>query len=86
MIENVTLYTKPNCPQCVQVKALFDKHGIVYDIVELNFGQTTSNKMMEVADFKAQNPTVNSMPFFTAIDSNGDSVSGGFYVAKSMFQ
>lgn len=84
MIENVTLYTKPNCPQCMQVKALFEKHGIVYDIIELNFGQATSNKMIEVADFKTQNPTVNSMPFFTAIDGNGDAVSGGYYVAKSM--
>lgn len=27
---NVTIYTKPNCPQCVQTKRLLDRDNVTY--------------------------------------------------------
>lgn len=34
-----TVYTKPNCPQCDQAKALLESHGIEYKTVQLDIGQ-----------------------------------------------
>lgn len=31
----ITLYSKPNCPHCVQAKSFFDSHGIAYTPVDI---------------------------------------------------
>ena len=84
-IENVVVYTKPNCPNCVQLKSLLERKGVDFTIVELDFGQPTTNKKMKVEDFKSLNPQVSSMPFFTSLSEQGV-VQGGFMTAKSVFQ
>lgn len=42
----VTLYTTPNCVQCMMTKKQFDKHGISYTVVDL------SEHPDKVAEFK----------------------------------
>jgi glutaredoxin-like protein NrdH len=31
----VTVYTKPNCPQCVQTKRVLDRKNIAYSTIDL---------------------------------------------------
>jgi glutaredoxin-like protein NrdH len=31
----VTVYTKPNCPQCVQTKRVLDRNKVAYSTVDL---------------------------------------------------
>lgn len=44
----VIVYTNPQCVQCDQTKRQFDKHGIIYSVVDLS---TVPDK---VEEFKAQ--------------------------------
>ena len=59
---NITVISKPNCPFCVQAKQLLKNNNLAYEEIELNFGQATTNKLMEVTDFKSANPGVTSLP------------------------
>lgn len=81
---NVQLYSKPNCPACAKAKQLLKANKVIYEEIELNFGQTPvqGNVLMEVADFKAANPGVASMP---QVFINGNRI-GGFTELKSLFE
>lgn len=73
---NITVYSKPNCNFCVQAKRLLESKGLPFTEIELNFGQSPKegNMLLEVPDFKAQNPTVATLPYIV-ID---DQPVGGF--------
>ena len=49
------VYTKDNCPACVQLKTKLTLEGV--DFVEVHLG-----KDMTIEDFKAKFPTVRSVP------------------------
>lgn len=76
-MKNLTVYTKPNCPNCVILKNLLAAKGVEYSTVELDFGQQSTNQLMSVEAFKAQNPGVNMMPFFTCEGEDGGPKQGG---------
>jgi glutaredoxin len=38
----ITVFSKPNCPQCDQAKALLDARGEPYGVVMLDVGQVRS--------------------------------------------
>ena len=40
--EPVVVFAKPGCPHCARAKALLDRHGIAYEVVELGKGITFS--------------------------------------------
>ena len=61
-----TIYTKDNCPQCVQAKSLLDSKGIPYASYKIG-------EDIELSDFKARYPEVRSVPFIL----NGEEVIGG---------
>lgn len=84
-IENVVVYTKPDCPNCVQLKSLLERKGVDFTIVELDFGQPTTNKKMKIEDFKSLNPQVSQMPFFTSLSDQGV-IQGGFMAAQKVFR
>lgn len=52
----ITVYTKDNCPACVQFKADLQKNNQEY--VEINIGRDISRE-----DFITQYPGVRSVPF-----------------------
>lgn len=39
MLNNVTLYSKPNCQYCEKAKFLLESKGIQYDAIHLDVGQ-----------------------------------------------
>lgn len=84
-IENVVVYTKPDCPNCVQLKSLLERKGVDFTVVELDFGQPTTNKKMKIEDFKSLNPQVLQMPFFTSLSEQGV-IQGGFMAAQRVFR
>ena len=49
------VYTKDNCPACVQLKARLTSEGV--DFVEVHLG-----KDMSIESFKEKFPTVRSVP------------------------
>lgn len=42
---DVTVYTKPNCPQCVQTKRLLDRDNVAYQ--EASIGDEERQKFLE---------------------------------------
>ena len=42
---DVTVYTKPNCPQCVQTKRLLDRDNVAYQ--EAQIGDEERQKFLE---------------------------------------
>lgn len=76
MISNFTLYTKPNCPNCLVLKNKLTSSGIPFSIIEINFGQEPEHPVIEVEEFKSQFPGVSQMPFFTAIVSGSETKGG----------
>ena len=57
----LVVYTKDNCPACVQLKTKLTLEGV--DFVEVHLG-----KDMTIEDFKAKFPTVRSVPHMETID------------------
>lgn len=54
-VEKVTVYSKPNCPGCVSLKAQLEAEYVDYTEVVLG-------KDMSVEDFKEMFPKVRSVP------------------------
>ena len=50
------VYSKPNCPGCVQLKAQYDRDGVTY--MEMVIG-----KDIPLQDFLKKYPEVKSVPF-----------------------
>jgi glutaredoxin-like protein NrdH len=46
----VTVYTKPNCPQCVQTKRVLDRNNVEYKTVDLT-EDPASMKMVQELGF-----------------------------------
>ena len=40
---SITVYTKPNCPQCNATKRQLDKQGLAYDVIDI----TTTDGALE---------------------------------------
>lgn len=80
----LTIYTKPNCPNCVILKNRLDQKQVDYDTIELNFGQETTNTIIEVVDFKTKFPGVTTMPFFE-VEMHGQKITGGITQALKLF-
>lgn len=74
------VYTKPNCPQCIQLKQHLDSKSIPYKTIEIDFGQYTMNDLISISEFKAKYPTVQQMPFWVSDDNQG-----GLQLAKRLF-
>lgn len=65
-MNSLVVYTKPDCPHCVTAKQILKVNGIEFD--EVIIGSDIS-----LDDFKAQNPTVMSVP---ALFVNGNHMGG----------
>lgn len=83
---SLTIYTKPNCPNCVMLKELLLSRSVAFSTIELNFGQTTVNPLMEVIDFKTKFPGVTTMPFFEFVKPDGSVETGGYMKAMNLFK
>lgn len=59
----IIVYTKPNCPACVQLKARLVSEGTSF--VEVHLG-----KDMTIEAFKEKFPTVRSVPHMENVDDN----------------
>jgi len=57
------VYTKDNCPACVQLKTKLVLEGTSF--VEVHLGRD-----MTIEDFKAKFPTVRSVPHMENVDDN----------------
>jgi glutaredoxin 3 len=59
-----TVYTKPNCPQCDQAKALLESKGLEYKTVHLDVGQpkTADSEYIGRDDLLALIPGARMMP------------------------
>jgi hypothetical protein len=55
------LYSKPNCPGCVKLKAEYNRLGIPF--VEVVIGRDIS-----LEQFKIEHPWVKSVPFVVEVD------------------
>lgn len=49
---NVTVYTKPNCPNCEKTKRDMDILGIEYDVVDITV-DTRSGNLLVVLGYKS---------------------------------
>jgi glutaredoxin len=59
----IVVYTKDNCPACVQLKARLVSEGTSF--VEVHLG-----KDMTIEAFKEKFPTVRSVPHMENVDDN----------------
>lgn len=66
------VYTKPNCPNCLQAKMLLSRTGKTFEMIEIG-------KDCTVADLKALVPNATSVP---QIFKNGVHI-GGFKELKA---
>ena len=66
MQTNVVIYTKDNCPYCVQAKRLLEEKGKAY--TEINIGRDIRRD-----DFMSLFPNVRTVPF---IIIDGDEIGG----------
>lgn len=55
-MEDITVYTQPNCPGCIQAKAQLRQQGRLYTEIEIG-------KDISVAEFRELYPNVRSVPF-----------------------
>ena len=74
------VYTKPDCPNCIQLKQYLANKSIPYKTIELDFGQETDNELITIEEFKSQYPTVSAMPLWTH-----GTETGGLAMAKRLF-
>ena len=65
-MQEVTIYSKPNCTQCTMAKNIMKSKGIQFTEVEFDVGQPqVPGKVYESVDaFKAEHPNVTSVPQF----------------------
>lgn len=70
------IYSKDNCPQCVQAKALLDQYSIPYREIKISYGGASnfSGKYISREDFMEQYPEVRAMPYI--VHDNGDVLGG----------
>jgi glutaredoxin len=62
----ITVYTKQNCPQCVQAKQLLNSKNIEFSEVEVAYETTSKSpnkQYVDRTDFMERFPTVRAMPF-----------------------
>ena len=88
-MENVIVFTKPACPNCVLLKNLLKNKNVEYNVVELDFGQETNFTKLSIAEFKQLYPQVSAMPFFTATyitSTMSQEVSGGLSYAMKLLK
>lgn len=71
-----TVYSKPNCPFCVQAKALLTQHGKSYEEIHLDFGQALKEGEVGIDrnDFFEQFPTQKSLPLI--LDASKNRIGG----------
>lgn len=44
----ITLWTKPNCPQCDMTKRMFDKEGVQYQVKRLDKSPKATQRFIEM--------------------------------------
>jgi glutaredoxin len=66
----LTVYSKPQCPQCVTAKTELKKHGITFSEVEVDYGQTTTNSTIARTEFMEKFPGVRSLPHIVSDDTS----------------
>lgn len=49
----VTVYSTPNCVQCRQTKAMFDRAGVVYDSIDLTQHPDLADQFREAGHLQA---------------------------------
>lgn len=49
----VTVYSTPNCVQCKQTKAMFDRAGVVYDSIDLTQHPELADQFKEAGHTQA---------------------------------
>lgn len=53
MSKKIIVYGNPDCPDCVRLKELFDKEGIVYGYVDILAGLGHLKRFLKVRDGNA---------------------------------
>jgi glutaredoxin len=72
----ITVYTKPQCPQCVQAKKLLEHHQYNYQEVHIDAGQPKVDGVQYISrdEFLATYPTIRTVPFI--IGGDGAPIGG----------
>jgi glutaredoxin len=65
----LTVYSKPNCPQCVTAKNLLKTNSIAFTEVEVDYGQSTTNDTIARTEFMEKFPSVRSLPHIVTEDA-----------------
>lgn len=63
----LTVYSKEECPMCVQAKAYLDKQGVDYKVIMIVDHAMNENEISKI-EFKEQNPSVRSVPYVVSDD------------------
>jgi glutaredoxin len=58
----LTVYSKPQCPQCVTAKNLLNSKNISFLEVEVDYGQQTTKSTIQRSAFMDKYPSVRSLP------------------------
>ena len=66
----LTVYSKPSCPQCDIAKTELKKHGISFDEVEVDYGQSTVKSTIARTEFMEKFPGVRSLPHIVTDDTS----------------
>lgn len=70
----ITVYSKENCPQCVQAKQYLVQKGLEFQELIVAYDTTTKQDgklYIGREEFMQKFPTVRAMPYIEVTDSNG---------------
>lgn len=81
----IDLYSKPNCPQCVQAKAFLEARGVQFDVFMLDIGQEKQEGVTYVTreHVLEEFPGARMMPLIRVF-SHGEAANVSFNELKQM--
>lgn len=83
----IRVYTMENCPYCKELKDLYDKEGIEYEIVDINLeeNEEESNKVFKVTGVDSV-PIVKVGNQLLAPDVSFTSIEEAFEITKMLLK
>lgn len=81
----ITVYSKENCPQCVQAKQYLTLRGQEFQEIQVAYPTTVKvdgKLYIDLEEFKAKYPLVRAMPFI--VDADGKEI-GSFAALRDIY-
>lgn len=81
-----TVYSKPDCPQCEQAKALLTLNNRQFNVVHLDVGQpkVEDEKYISRDDLLSKFPSARTMPQIDQVVDGQHEIVGGFAELKKL--